>query len=52
MEHQLKLDGKYEEYERKKMLSNAEAWLKQAELEKEVLKKEYREKLLFIEEIF
>ena len=38
MEHQLKLDGKYEEYERKKMLSNAEAWLKQAELEKEVLK--------------
>ena len=38
MEHQLKLDGKYEEYERKKLLSNAEAWLKQAEIEKEVLK--------------
>jgi hypothetical protein len=38
MEHKLKLEGKYEEYERKKLLSNAEAWLKQAELEKEVLK--------------
>jgi len=38
MEHNLKMNGKYEEYERKKMLSNAEAWLKQAELEKEVLK--------------
>ena len=38
MEHKLKLEGKYEEYERKKLLANAEAWLKQAELEKEVLK--------------
>jgi len=38
MEHNLKLEGKYEEYEKKKLLANAEAWLKQAELEKEVLK--------------
>ena len=38
MEHKLKLNGEYDEYERKKMLANAEAWLKQAELEKEVLK--------------
>ena len=38
MEHKLKLEGKYEEYERKKLLANAENWLKQAELEKEVLK--------------
>ena len=38
MEHKLKLNGEYGEYERKKMLANAEAWLKQAELEKEVLK--------------
>ena len=38
MEYDLKQNGGYEEYERKKMLSNAEAWLKQAELEKEVLK--------------
>lgn len=38
MEHNLKLEGKYEEYENKKLLANAEAWLKQAELEKEVIK--------------
>ena len=38
MEYDLKQKGEYEEYERKKMLANAEAWLKQAELEKEVLK--------------
>jgi len=38
MEHQLKIDGKYEEYERQKMLDNGKAWLKQAELEKEALK--------------
>ena len=38
MEHNLKMNGKYKEYERTKLLSNAEAWLKQAELEKEVLK--------------
>ena len=38
MEYDLKQKGEYEEYERKKMLANAEAWLKQAEVEKEVLK--------------
>ena len=38
MEHKLKLDGTYKEYERKKMLANAEAWLKQAEVEKDILK--------------
>lgn len=38
MEHNLKMNGKYEEYENKKLLANAEAWLKQAELEKEVIK--------------
>ena len=38
MEYDLKQKGEYEEYERKKMLDNAEAWLKQAEIEKEVLK--------------
>ena len=38
MEHQLKIEGKYEEYEREKMLGNGKAWLKQAELEKEALK--------------
>ena len=38
MEHDLKLKNEYQEYERKKLLSNAEAWLKEAEIEKEVLK--------------
>ena len=38
MEHELKLKGEYEDYEKKKLLSNAESWLKEAEIEKEVLK--------------
>lgn len=38
MEHKLKIEGKYEEYEKKKMLANAEAWLKKAEFEKDILK--------------
>ena len=38
MEHKLKMEGKYEEYEKKKMLANAEAWLKKAEFEKDILK--------------
>ena len=38
MEHDLKLKGEYDEYERKKLLNNAESWLKEAEIEKEVLK--------------
>tara|TARA_R110001592_G_scaffold87117_5_gene257314 strand:- start:35370 stop:35984 length:615 start_codon:yes stop_codon:yes gene_type:complete len=38
MEHQLKMDGTYDEYEKKKLLANAEAWLKQAEIEKDILK--------------
>jgi len=38
MEYDLKQKGEYKEYERKKLLANAEAWLKQAEIEKEVLK--------------
>ena len=37
MEHKLKLEGKYDEYEKKKMLANAEAWLKKAEFEKDIL---------------
>ena len=38
MEHQLHIDGTYDEYERKKKLENAKAWLKQAELEKDTIK--------------
>ena len=32
-EHQLKIDGKYEAYEKDRILKNAEAWLKDAEQE-------------------
>jgi hypothetical protein len=38
MEHQMKIDGTYSEYERKKKLENAKAWLAQAELEKDTIK--------------
>jgi len=38
MEHELRLDGKYEEYERAKMRQNAMAWLKDSEQEVEDLK--------------
>ena len=42
MEHQLRIEGKYEEYEHQKMLENGKAWLKQAKLEKEALKSAMR----------
>ena len=38
VKHQLKIEGKFKEYERSKILENAKAWLKQAEVEKEILK--------------
>ena len=38
MEHQLRIDGTYDEYEKNKILENSKAWLKQAELEKETIK--------------
>ena len=38
MEHTLKIEGKYEEYEREKILANMKSWLKGAEVEKEALK--------------
>ena len=41
MEHELKKQGKYEEYERKKMTENATAWLKRAEQDVEMLKETY-----------
>jgi hypothetical protein len=43
MEHELKKQGKYEEYERKKMTENAMSWLKRAEQDIEILKKAYTE---------
>jgi hypothetical protein len=38
MEHDLKLKGEYERLRKQKLLNNAESWLKEAEIEKEVLK--------------
>ena len=43
MEHELKKQGKYEEYERKKITENALAWLKRAEQDVEHLKQVYTE---------
>ena len=38
MEHKLKLEGNFKEYEKNKMLANMKSWLKGAEVEKEALK--------------
>ena len=43
MEHELKKQGKYDEYEKEKMLANANAWLKKAEDDVKMLKKAYTE---------
>jgi ElaB/YqjD/DUF883 family membrane-anchored ribosome-binding protein len=43
MEHELRKQGKYEEYEQKKIHENAVAWLKNAEQDVEQLKKIYTE---------
>ena len=43
MEHQLRVEGKYEEYEREKVRNNAMAWLKNAEKDVEQLKQLYTE---------
>jgi hypothetical protein len=37
MEHKLRIQGKYEEYEREKIKSNALAWLAEAEKDKDIL---------------
>jgi hypothetical protein len=41
MEHELKKDGKYEEYEQNKIRENALAWLRAAERDVEMLKEAY-----------
>lgn len=42
MEHQLRLEGKYDEYERKKVLENAMAWLRDAEKDVDDLVEAYK----------
>jgi hypothetical protein len=41
MEHKLKLEGKYEEYEQKKLAENKKSWLKSAEQDIRLLKELY-----------
>ena len=41
MEHKLRKQGKFEEYERKRIRNNAEAWLKRAEKDVKMLKDTY-----------
>ncbi len=41
MEHELKKQGKYEEYERQKMTENAKSWLRKAEQDVNMLKEAY-----------
>ena len=40
MEHKLRIQGKYAEYEREKMKQNALAWLKEAERDKNLIAEE------------
>ncbi len=48
MEHQLKTNGEYENYEREKMRANALAWLAAAEKDVEALKQAYTETMSFV----
>lgn len=43
MEHELRKQGKYEEYEKNRIKNNAVAWLKKAEEDVKMLKKAYTE---------
>ena len=46
-EHNLRIEGKYEEYEKQRMLANAENWLKDAEQEAKELAAAFRNPLAF-----
>jgi len=43
MEHQLRIEGKYDEYEKNRIKNNAVAWIKKAEDDVNMLKKAYTE---------
>ena len=49
METQLRAEGKYEEYERKKLHANAESFFKTADTEVEILKRALEGKLQFVQ---
>lgn len=46
-EHNLRIEGKYEEYERDRILRNAEAWLRDAEQEAKELAEAFRNPITF-----
>lgn len=46
-EHNLRIEGKYEAYEKQRILQNAEAWLKDAEQEAKALAEIFRNPLTF-----
>jgi len=46
-EHNLRIEGKYEDYERDRVLRNAEAWLKDAEQEAKEIAEAFRNPLTF-----
>lgn len=48
MEHELRKQGKYEEYEQKKIQDNAKAWLKRAEEDVKALKIAYTEQQQYV----
>ena len=48
MEHELRKQGKFKEYEEKKITENATAWLKRAEQDVEMLKKAYTESQQYV----
>lgn len=49
METLLRGEGKYKEYERKKLLQNAESWFKDADKEVEILKEALGQKIQFVQ---
>ena len=48
MEHELRVDGKYEEYEREKIRANALAWLNTAEQDVKLMKLAYTQAMEFV----
>jgi len=48
MEHKLRVTGKYEEYEQKKILENKKAWLERAEEDVKALKQAYTESQQYV----
>ena len=47
-EHKLHIEKKYEEYEKQKILANAEAWLKEAEAEAMEIVEAFRNPLTYV----